>query len=255
MNLQARLRGVAHTAMRGVVLRRRLPASVGGATVFLAPESQLKHLRPGVAGFDAALIAWAKRFTPPGGTVWDIGANCGVFALAAAGLGAEVLAVEPDPCLSALLLRARAANQHLKLDVLTAAVADQTGVATLVISSGGRAGNALSSFAGSYIPFGRGEAQVLVPTLRLDDLLAVSTPSLVKIDVEGAEILALRGAARLLAEVRPVLLVEVGSEVWDEARGIFGRARYRLFDPDEPEREVSEPLFNVLARPDDLPAG
>jgi len=249
MSLHGRLRGLAHAAMRGVVLRRRLPASVGGATVFLAPESQLKYLRPGVAGFDAQLIGWAQRFTPPGGTVWDIGANCGVFALAAAGLGAEVLAVEPDPCLSALLLRARAVNPQVKLEVLTAAISDRQGVATLVIASGGRAGNALSPFAGAYVPFGHGEAQVLAPTLRLDDLLAVSTPSLVKIDVEGAEILVLRGAARLLAEVRPVILMEVASEVWDEAKGILGAAGYRLFDPDEPGREVSEPLFNVLARP------
>jgi FkbM family methyltransferase len=249
MSLNSRLRGVAHSAMRGIVLRRRLPASVGGATVFLAPESQLKHLRPGLAGLDAGLIDWARRFVRRGEAVWDIGANCGVFALAAAGLGAEVLAVEPDPCLSALLLRARAANPRVKLEVLTAAVTDERGVATLVISSGGRAGNALSPFAGAYIPFGHGEAQVLTPTLRLDDLLAVSTPTLVKIDIEGAEILALRGAARLLAEVRPVILMEVASEVWDEAKGILGAAGYRLFDPDEPGREVSEPLFNVLARP------
>jgi FkbM family methyltransferase len=249
MSLQGKLRGLAHAAMRGVVLRRRLPARLGGAVVFLAPESQLKHLRPGLAGFDASLIGWAERFVRRGATVWDIGANCGVFALAAAGLGAEVLAVEPDPCLSALLLRARAANPQVKLEVLTAAVSDRQGLATLVISSGGRAGNALSPFAGAYIPFGHGEAQVLAPTVRLDDLLAVSTPSLVKIDVEGAEILVLRGASRLLAEVRPTLLMEVASEVWDEARGILGAAGYRLFDPDEPDREVSEPLFNILARP------
>jgi len=250
MSLDSRLRGIAHAALRGVVQRRRLPARVGGAVVFVAPESQLKYLRPGVAGLDAELIGWAQRFTPPSGKVWDIGANCGVFALAAAGLGAEVLAVEPDPFLSALLLRARAANPQAKLEVLTAAVADQWGVATLVIASGGRAANALSRFAGAYLPFGRSEAQALAPTLRLDDLLAVSTPSLVKIDVEGAEILALRGASRLLAEVRPTLLMEVASEVWDEARGILGAASYRLFDPNQPEREVSEPLFNVLARPD-----
>jgi FkbM family methyltransferase len=249
MPVQARLRGLVHTAMRGVVLRRRLPASVGGAVVFLAPESQLKHLRPGPAGLDAALVGWAERYVRPGATVWDIGANCGVFALAAAGLGAQVVAVEPDPCLSALLLRARAANPRVKLEILTAAVADQQGLATLVISSGGRAGNALAPFAGFYKPFGRAEDEVLTPTLRLDDLLAVSTPALVKIDVEGAEILVLRGATRLLAEIRPRLLMEVASEAWEEASAILGAAGYRLFDPDDPGRELSEPLFNVFAIP------
>lgn len=250
MSLNERLRSIARSTLRGIVLRRRLPARVGGAVVFVMPESQLKYLRPGVVGLDAALIGWAERFVFPGSIIWDIGANCGVFALAAAGLGAETLAVEPDPVLSALLLRARTANMGLKLEVLTAAISDDRGLATLAIASGGRAANALAPFAGARSPFGRKESQVLAPTLRLDDLLAVSTPTLVKIDIEGAEIHALRGATRVLAEIRPTILMEVASEVWDEARVILHAAGYRLFDPDRPDTEADAPLFNVLARPE-----
>ena len=108
--LNAAARSALRVAFRGRLLRRRLPAEVGRAVVYLAPESQLKYLRPGAAGLDAQLIGWARRYVQAETVVWDIGANCGVFALAAAGLGASVLAVEPDPFLVTALMRGKAAN-------------------------------------------------------------------------------------------------------------------------------------------------
>jgi FkbM family methyltransferase len=243
-------RGLLRAAFRGRTIRRRLPRSVGGAVVLVAPDSQLKYLRPGTAGLDGELIGWAKRYVAAGDVVWDIGANSGIFAMAAAGMGASVLAVEPDPFLAHALVRTGAANSKLRLEVLAGAVDETPGIATLEIASGGRASNALRAYAGNYLPFGRSLGHVLVPTVRLDDLLAISSPRLVKIDIEGAEIAALRGAAKLLAEVRPVILMEIASEAWAEGVDIFGAAGYRLFDPDHPDRPAREPLFNILARPD-----
>jgi len=250
MNLDSFARGLVRAAFRGRAIRRRLPRSVGGAVIFAAPDSQLKYLRPGVSGLDRQLVGWAERYVGPSDIVWDIGANCGVFALAAAGLGAQVLAVEPDPFLANVLLRARAANPGLRFEVLAGAIADVSGIATLEFASGGRAANALEGFAGAYVPFGKASGRMLTPTLRLDDLLAISAPTVVKLDIEGAEVNALRGAARLLAEVRPTLIVEVDSRRWDEARHILEEADYRLHDPDHPDRAIHGPLFNVLARPD-----
>ena len=133
--------------------------------------------------------------------------------------------------------------------MLAAAIAGERDLATLVIASGGRAGNAILPFAGAYVPFGEAAGEVVVPTLCLDDLLALSRPSLVKIDIEGAELAALRGATRLLAEVRPSLIVEIGSEAWPGATAILTGAGYRISDPDRPDRELDHPLFNVLATP------
>jgi FkbM family methyltransferase len=215
----------------------------------VAPDSQLKYLRPGIRGLDRELIGWAKRYVGAGDVVWDIGANSGVFALAAAGLGAAVLAVEPDPFLSNALMRARAANPKLRVEVLAAAIDDNRGIATLELASGGRAANALSAYVGHRTPFGRSVGRLLVPALRLDDLLAISTPDLVKIDIEGAEIAALRGASELLSAVRPTLIMEIASEVWADGAEILHGAGYRLWDPDLPDREATAPIFNVLARP------
>ena len=52
---------------------------------------------------------------------------------------------------------------------------------------------------------------ITVPTVRLDSFLAQSElrPDLLKIDVEGAELMVLRGGERCLAECRPKLVVEV----------------------------------------------
>jgi FkbM family methyltransferase len=249
MSLDSFARGLIRAAFKGRLLRRRLPRSVGGAIVYVAPDSQLKYLRPGVSGFDKDLINWARRYVRPDNAVWDIGANCGVFAMAAAGLGAQVLAVEPDPFLADALLRARAANPGLRVEVMAAAVSEARGITTLQFASGGRAANALEAFAGTHVPFGASAGRMLTPTVRLDDLLGISAPTLVKLDVEGAELLALRGASRLLAEVRPTLIVEVDSSQWEEVGHLLSQAGYLLCDPDEPDRPVLEPLFNVLARP------
>lgn len=53
-----------------------------------------------------------------------------------------------------------------------------------------------------------------VPTLALDDFVAASglSPAFIKMDIEGAEFDALRGSRRLLAEGRPVLVLEQSPE-------------------------------------------
>lgn len=214
----------------------------------MAPESQLKHLLPGRAGFDAGLLDWASKYVERGDTVWDIGANCGVFAMAAAGRGANVLAVEPDPFLTNGLVRARAANPALSITVVAAAVSDSEGLATLQIAAGGRAANSLAGFAGTYTPFGEVAGEVTVPTVTLDSLLATGTPKLVKIDVEGAEAAVLKGARRLLSKVRPVLIVEVGLETADEVGDLFRANAYRMFDADT-GKPTEWPTCNTLALP------
>ncbi len=250
----SRVSGMLRSALRGVfhgrLIVRRLPAAVGGARVHLSPESQLKYLLPGRRGFDRDLLAWAERYVSTGDVVWDIGANSGVFTFAAAGRGASVLAVEPDPFLVHGLLRSRAANPGLQTEVLSAAASDARGEARLAIAVGGRASNSLRAFGSDRRYVGRSGLEVIVPTLRLDDLLALSAPNLVKIDVEGAELAVFRGAARLLAETRPRIIFEVGRELWPEISSLLRRAHYRLVDPLDPLRPADETTWNVMALPE-----
>jgi FkbM family methyltransferase len=234
--------------LRGWTISRRLPRAVGGGKIYVAPGSQLSFLRP--QPFDPSLIDWARRYAARGRVVWDIGANVGVFAFSASGMGSEVWAVEPDPFLANMLLRS--ARQRPNFHVVTAAISDRSRIARLEISSGGRAGNALAEHANSTVSFGRSIDEVVVPAIALDDLLeAASRPYLVKIHIEGAELAALSGAGKLLHEVRPILIVEVGSERGRTIGELLRRSGYRMRDALEPDGpEIAEPSFNTLCLPE-----
>jgi len=245
------LREILRSAVRGRVFRRHLPGEFGSAVLYVAPDSQLHYLKPGKAWMDNELLDWAARFVRRDDVVWDIGANVGLFAAAAAGRGGRVLAVEPDPFLANCLLRTRAANS-LDLEILAAAVSDKPGVATLEIASGGRASNSLSTYAGKRGQFGASVGRVAVPTVTLDSLLELSSPVLIKIDVEGAELDVLAGAERVLREVRPRWLIEVGRTLRPAATRLLAAQGYVLYDALDIGAPIEEASANVLAVPQEL---
>ncbi|MBJ7470895.1 MAG: FkbM family methyltransferase [Solirubrobacteraceae bacterium] len=69
--------------------------------------------------------------------------------------------------------------------------------------------------------------KVTVKTQRLDDLVAKHgiKPRLIKIDVEGAELLVLRGAQQTITEFKPLILIEHGS-----AASGYGESPATFFD-------------------------
>ncbi len=235
--MAGRMRLLAERLARGRRVRRTLP---NGAAIMVSPDSQLKYLR---GQFDADLVALARDRVKPADMVWDIGANCGVFAFSA-GHARRVVAVEPDPFLVDLLLASSALNA-LPVEVVAAAIDEQPGMATLVIAARGRASNHLEG--SGHAQTGGGRSRLNVPTLTLDMLLdRFGPPALVKIDIEGLEMAALRGGARLLAEAKPLLYLELVPQVVEECRAHLHAAGYRL-------QHMAE--MNWLAEPADSPSG
>jgi FkbM family methyltransferase len=215
-----------------------LPASVGGAQLYVSPDAQLKYLKPGANAFDMDLLRLAQDHVKSDSVVWDVGANVGVFTFAAAGLATQgrVFAIEADSWLVELIRRScrLPANRALHITVLPAAVSATNGVAEFVIARRGRASNYLA-VAGGWSQTGGERERTHVPTLTLDSLLdSFPTPTFLKIDVEGAEAMVLRGAVRLLNDVRPALYIEVGQENSEEVTGLLQASNYRLFDSTRP---------------------
>lgn len=182
-------------------------------------------------------------------TVWDVGANVGVFSVASAALGATVTAFEPDPWLCDLLERTRRLpeNKSLDLSIVPAAVSNKDGIAQFMIAERGRASNALEE-AGGHGQMGGVRQKRLVPTFRLDTLChTLARPDFIKIDIEGAELLALEGATELL-QSQPGLMIEVSERFVPQITSILRGAGYRLFDAEAMAgAEIQQCVNNTLA--------
>jgi len=244
---------------RGRRFKRRLPAAFGRTPFYVSPDSALKYLRLGPTAFNVNLLRIAKENVKPGSRVWDIGANVGVFTFAAAGVARDVsvLSVEADTWLVELLrLSARLReNRDLDIKVLPAAISDSQGISAFLIARRGRASNSLES-SGGRSQAGGARERCFVPTVTLDSLLRVfEAPTFVKIDVEGAEAPALRGAGELLARVRPAFYIEVGGPGTDEVTEILLAHNYLLLDgtaPGADRRPLKRCSFNTLALPAEM---
>lgn len=250
------LRSIAERISRGVVLRRRLPKEVGGDVLYVTPDARLQHWRLNMRRIDPQLFKLLPSIVQPGDVVWDVGANVGIFSFASAALagnGGQVVAVEPDSWLATLSRRsaARSSVARSEVAVLSAAVSEQLGLASFNIASRGRAASHLAGLG--RVEAGGSRETILVVTVTLDWMLEhLRAPNVVKIDVEGAENLVLRGGSKLLASVRPLILCEVGRTLVDEVTHIFTKNKYETIDIDGQDGESSSDdrtFWNLLARP------
>jgi FkbM family methyltransferase len=140
----------------------------------------------------------------PGDVCFDIGANVGFFTLIAARLVGDtgrVYAFEPLPSNAEALRRNIALNGLQNVEVIEAAVSERSGTAELVLGQSSL--DARLSMLGEAQP-----DAIAVRVISLDDFEIDGSPSLVKIDAEGAEYAVLSGMRRVLAST-PVILCEL----------------------------------------------
>jgi FkbM family methyltransferase len=250
------LRSLLRRLSRNRVVRKRLPPDLGSGMVYCSPEALLSVWKPGWRSQQAqGLLRWARRFVTPGMTVWDLGANQGIFSLAAAArCGAEgnVVAFEPDLFLVDLMRRSLASGTHAGAAVrlLPMAVGGHNEIAEFQIARTDRALNHLSSAKGNPHA-GDAREQLWVPCATLDWLAGqVPVPDLIKIDVEGAEVAALRSGLELLERHAPVLIVETAPENGAEMGRLLAAADYLMFNSEGALAEArTAPAWNTLAWP------
>lgn len=250
------IRGFLERVSRNLILRRRLPPEFGGCQIFASPGSALRFWYQDLTKVDPTLFRAVRELVSPGDVVWDVGANVGLFSFAAAALAGprgQVLAIEADMWLAQLLRRSAALQSpcSAQVRVLPGAVSAQVGVSEFEIAARGRASNHLEGFGNSEA--GGTRERQLVMTMSLDSLLThFPPPNVLKIDVEGAEGLAIRGASRLLSEFRPRLLIEVNESNVVEVGAALRSSGYTMFDADADiatRVPLRSPVFNTLALP------
>lgn len=249
------LRRLAENLSRGVVLRRRLPSRFGRLPVYVTPEAGLRYWGS-MSRVDSVLYSMAEELVKPGSVVWDVGANVGLFSFCAAALsGASgfVLAIEPDLWLAHLMTRSCQGLPRRRcadVEVLCASASDSGRVSKLEIAQRARASNHLIEAIGSTQARGTRGTQASV-SLTLDFLLDYfPPPAVLKIDVETHEISVLRGASRLLEEVRPAIWCEVSPENSQEITGLLHAAGYELRGAAMlPHPHIDRAWFHTLAVP------
>jgi FkbM family methyltransferase len=153
--------------------------------------------------------------------VLDIGAHVGFFVRSALAQGAsKVIAVEPDPnsveCLRRNFPEELEAGQ---LVIVEAGAWSSRGEMTLSLGSD-PGWNSMTESGGS----GR---EITVPVLPIDDIVAelgLSKVDFIKMDIEGAEKEALRGAVDVLKTHRPRVMIDTYQ--WaEDLEGLLGEVR------------------------------
>jgi FkbM family methyltransferase len=184
--------------------------------------------------YEPELQAAVRELVPPAAVVYDVGANIGYITTVlaeAAGEQGRVFAFE------ALLQNVERLRKNLELNGLQAqvsvfagAVSDSTRPVTFLVHASGGMGKAAGS-AGRDEPY---QAEVTVPGLALDDFVFAQgnpSPQVLKMDIEGGEVLALPGMARILKENPPLMLLELhGPEAAGVAWEKLTRAGYTIHE-------------------------
>jgi FkbM family methyltransferase len=190
-----------------------------GYSVFVRPiDHDVGQSIRETKSYEPHVTAVVREVLRPGDAFVDVGANVGFFTAMAAhivGAGGKVFAIEPMDKNVQLISAAVWRNAFAHVEIFPYAASDHE--ALLPIASGPGTSNAqiVLAEAGAPLP------AIFALARRMDDMLRhVETIDLLKIDVEGHELLALRGFSDGLARCRPRLLTEFHPRCMRDNAGI-----------------------------------
>jgi FkbM family methyltransferase len=184
----------------------------GGLTYFLSPEGAIPREMWSRRYFEEHELDFIVGALQAGMTFIDIGANGGLFSIPAAKKvkHGKVYAFEPSAWTVELLAKNASLNDVSNLETVRSAVGDYTGEATLQINVAGKDG--LNTIGKPVHEDSEIAGTEKVPITTLDDFLrqrSISHVDVMKVDVEGAELMVFRGASDLLSKpTAPLILYE-----------------------------------------------
>jgi len=178
-----------------------VPVELAGrkALFYARTPDELRILESvGGAGGEHKVAAQVLEYLQPGDTVYDIGANVGLYTVLlskAVGDAGRIFAFEPEATTCAHLLENLKLNEVNNVKCFRKALGERTGLTSLF--TGGIIGG------GSLIRHSGSQAEQIVEIAQGDELVRAEklpTPRAVKIDVEGYEHAVIEGLSRTLAE-------------------------------------------------------
>jgi FkbM family methyltransferase len=166
--------------------------------------------------WEPEIVELIRRYVPEGGTFVDIGANIGFHSLVAAtvvGVSGTVVSFEPLPRLQQQMRNSIAHNNFKQVRVEPVALGSASGEATLSLVEENIGASSIQNVAEDRVV---GDS-VTVPVRTLDSYLEiVPRVNLIKIDIEGSEFEALKGAEKVLRNCAPVIVLEFSPHVYEK---------------------------------------
>ncbi len=185
-----------------------------------APRDPVIHCIKTGAIFEPEIIETAKAYIRPGSTVLDVGANFGQMSVLFSrfvGVGGQVHSFEADPFVYELLQKTLAANNCQNVTAHPGAVYDRPNQQLFY---------PVQDFIrfGAYGSYGidpNATAGRTVKTLTIDGL-NINTPiSFMKLDIQGSDLFALRGAVETIKRNRMPIIFEFYQPFQAEFRTSF----------------------------------
>jgi FkbM family methyltransferase len=162
--------------------------------------------------YEPELQAALRELVRPGAVIYDVGANIGYVSLLlakAAGETGKVFAFEALPENGGRWRKNIGLNgMEARMSLIPRAVTQTAGPVRFLVHASGAMGKAVGS-AGRQDEY---QSEISVPGISLDEFVYVQgnpAPQVVKMDIEGGEVMALPGMRRLLAEACPLMLMEL----------------------------------------------
>lgn len=210
-------------APRGLSEVRVAGGGLQGATLLLDMQSEKDYW---LGTYEMELQEAIQHWVQPGQVVYDLGANVGYVSLLfarAVGPQGRVFAFEPLPANQDRLRQNLEHNPGLHVELILAAAAQRSGRAVFALHGSDDMGRL-------HADDNTQTETIEVDTIALDDFAnAHSAPHLVKIDVEGAEVLVLQGMHSLLRTAKPTLFIELhGYEAGRACWQLLIEASYKI---------------------------
>jgi FkbM family methyltransferase len=192
--------------------------------------------------YELELQAAITDLVLPGQVIYDIGASIGFMSLLFAmktGLNGHVYAFEALPAnIERLTDNIELNSFQERVTVVKAAVQVNSGKTDFYPGPSSATGKVAGSAGRSAIEY---QPSIQVEGVAIDEFIYTSgnpIPEIIKIDIEGGEILALPGMSRLLHRNHPILLVELhGPEAAHTTWELLNKEDYRIcrMTPDYPQ--------------------